>query len=245
MRPRLLDLFCGAGGCAVGYSRAGFDVVGVDIKPQPHYPFEFHQADALEYPLDGFDAIHASPPCQDHMRSPTWNAETHGTGWMLASTRDRLSGSAVPWVIENVPGADVRADYRSCGCQFGLRVRSERWFETSWRAFGASSPPHDHSGEWRAQSVQNHARPVFPAAPAYVPTRREVAIAMGIDWMTGDEHQLAIPPSYTEHIGQQLLAHVLAGARPSAPAATRPCRASTRCRLTAAAGIPGPRTTSP
>jgi DNA (cytosine-5)-methyltransferase 1 len=206
-RPRLLDLFCGAGGAGMGYHRAGFDVTGVDIKPQPRYPFEFMQADAMTYPPDGFDAIHASPPCQDHMRSPTWNATAHGTGWMLAATRDRLRASGLPWVLENVPGADVRADYRLCGCQFGLRVRSERWFETSWQAFDLM-PPHDHSGEVLNRFRTMHG-PYFRRT-GHVPTRREVAIAMGIDWMSGSEHQQAIPPAYTEHIGRALLEHLAA-----------------------------------
>src|SRR5260221_481967 len=115
-RPRLLDLFCGAGGAAMGYSRAGFDVTGVDIKPQPRYPFQFVQADAMSYPLDGFDAIHASPPCQDHMRSPGPAYESHGTGWMLPATRSRLMATGLPWIIENVPGASLRADLKLCGC---------------------------------------------------------------------------------------------------------------------------------
>ena len=136
-RPLLLDLFCGAGGAAMGYHRAGFDVTGVDTKPQPHYPFTFVQADAMTFPLDGFDAIHASPPCQDHMKTPTHNQAAHGTGWMLAATRERLAASGAPWVIENVPGAPLRPDYELCGCMFPeLRTRSKRWFETSWRAFG-------------------------------------------------------------------------------------------------------------
>jgi DNA (cytosine-5)-methyltransferase 1 len=207
MRPRLLDLFCGAGGAAMGYHRAGFDVVGVDIKPQPRYPFEFMCADALSTLAEtawvaGFDAVHASPPCQDHMRSPTWNAKPHGTGWLLAATRERLQASGLPWVIENVPGAAVRADYRLCGCQFDLDVRSERWFETSWRAFDLM-PPHDHRGEVLNRFRTMHG-PYF-RRHGHVPTRREVAIAMGIDWMSGSEHQQAIPPAYTEYIGRQLL----------------------------------------
>ena len=208
-RPRLLDLFCGAGGAAMGYHRAGLDVTGVDVKPQPRYPFEFVHADATMFPLDGFDAIHASPPCQDHMRSPTHNQRPHGTADLLAATRERLRAQSVPWVIENVPGAPLRADYRLCGCMFPeLRVRSERWFETSWRAFDLM-PPHDHSREVLNRFRTMHG-PYF-RRHGHVPTRREVAIAMGIDWMRGSEHQQAIPPAYTEHIGGQLLEHVTAG----------------------------------
>lgn len=201
-KPRLLDLFCGAGGAAVGYHRAGFDVVGVDIKPQPRYPFKFVQADAMTYPLNGFDAIHASPPCQDHMKSPTHNQAAHGTGWMLAAMRDRLSASGLLWVIENVPGSPMRADYRLCGCMFPeLRVRSERWFETSWHGFDLS-PPHDHSREVLNRFRTMHG-PYF-RRNGRVPTRREVAAALGIDWMSGSEHQQAVPPPYTEYIGLQL-----------------------------------------
>jgi site-specific DNA-cytosine methylase len=105
-RPRLLDLFCGAGGAAVGYHRAGFDVVGVDIDPQPRYPFEFHQADAMTYPLDGFDAIHASPPCKDHSTLRTMHAG-HNTGWMLAATIERLEGrKATPAEAREAMGID-------------------------------------------------------------------------------------------------------------------------------------------
>lgn len=130
---RLLDLFCGAGGAAMGYHRAGFEVVGVDIKPQPHYPFEFHQADAMTYPLDGFAAIHASPPCQAFtaLRS-MYNAKPHID--LLTPMRERLVAWGGPSVIENVAGAPM-ADYiRLCGTSFGLgtgeaELRRHRWFE--------------------------------------------------------------------------------------------------------------------
>ncbi len=133
MKPRLLDLFCGAGGAAVGYARAGFEVVGVDIKPQPRYPFEFHQGDALTYPLDGFDAIHASPPCQAFtaLRS-MWNARDHAD--LVDATRQRLAESGLPYVIENVPGAPLREPIMLCGSMFGLgtgaaELRRHRLFE--------------------------------------------------------------------------------------------------------------------
>ena len=104
MRPRLLDLFCGAGGAAMGYYRAGFEVVGVDIKPQPHYPFEFIQADALTFPLDGFNAIHASPPCQGYSLGVR-NVNAKATPQLIDAVRTRLLRQDRPWVIENVKGA--------------------------------------------------------------------------------------------------------------------------------------------
>src|SRR4030043_482980 len=98
-RPRLLDLYCKAGGAAMGYHWAGFEVVGVDIEPQPHFPFEFHQADALTYPLDGFDAYHASPPCQGY--SVCTPEHTKGN-WpkLINPIRERLKATGKPYVIE-------------------------------------------------------------------------------------------------------------------------------------------------
>jgi DNA (cytosine-5)-methyltransferase 1 len=205
-RPRLLDLFAGAGGCAVGYHRAGFDVTGVDIEPQPRYPYEFHQADATTYPLTGFDAIHASPPCQDHMQTPH---KKHGTGWMLDDTRQRLLAQPAPWVIENVPGAGMRADYVLCGCMFGLpHLRRERWFETSWRGF-ALNMGHDHRKP--AISVVGHGTPTWVRQKlGYNPTIAQYRAAMGIDWMNRNELSQAIPPAYTEYIGAALLEHLAA-----------------------------------
>jgi DNA (cytosine-5)-methyltransferase 1 len=207
-RPRLLDLFSGAGGAAMGYHRAGFDVVGVDIEPQPRYPFEFHQGDAMDEvwirSLGPFDAQHASPPCQDHSMMLNFGHAAHGTGWMLAATRERLQATGLPWVIENVPGAPMRPDYKLCGCMFELpRIKRERWFETSWRGFDLRPPCH-------------HDQPAIPIAgrgvtswyrhrygSVHIADRRA---AIGIDWpVTREGLAQAIPPAYTEYIGHQLL----------------------------------------
>jgi DNA (cytosine-5)-methyltransferase 1 len=201
--PRLLDLFCGAAGAAMGYHRAGFEVVGVDIAPQPRCPFEFVQADATDYPLDGFDAIHASPPCQDHMQTPH---RKHGTGWMLPHTRSRLLDQDAPWVIENVPGAPMRADIQLCGCFVGLELRRVRWFETSWCAF-FMTPPHHHPHP--VPSVVGHGTPSWVREKlGYNPTIADYRASMGIDWMNRDELSQAIPPAYTELIGAQLMVFV-------------------------------------
>lgn len=208
MRPKLLDLFCGAGGAAMGYYRAGFEVVGVDIKPQKHYPFHFILDDALtfldEADLSGFTAIHASPPCQAYSSS-TRALRNSGKLYpnLVDPTRYRLLNSRKLYVIENVPGAPIRADYRLCGCQVGLNLRRERWFETSWEGFGWSAS-HVHSGP--VVSVVGHASPSsVRKALGYNPSLRDWQKAMGIDWMNRDELSQAIPPAYTEYIGKQLL----------------------------------------
>jgi DNA (cytosine-5)-methyltransferase 1 len=196
----------------MGYHRAGFDVTGVDIDPAPgrHYPFEFVHADALDYlTAHGaeFDAIHASPPCQDHSKLKHARPVDHGTGYLLAATRDLLAAAGRPWVIENVPGAPMRADYRLCGCIFGLPgLRRERWFETSWRGYELR-PPCYHDGQ--TIDVTGHGkqgRTYRDGSPHYGITEKRAA--MGIDWMNRGELSQAIPPAYTEYIGAQLLAEV-------------------------------------
>lgn len=210
-RPRLLDLFCGAGGAGMGYHRAGFDVIGVDINPQPHYPFEFVQRDVFSFNWTTFftvDAIHASPPCQDHSSLGPTTKRTHGTGWMLAETRRRLIEDAgLPWVIENVPGSPMRPDYRLCGCMFDLPgLRRERWFETSWQGFDLRSPCH-HVG--RAVTVAGHgAQGGWEYVDGIAPTQEDRKRAMGIEWMNRDELAQAIPPAFTEVIGAALLAAI-------------------------------------
>jgi DNA (cytosine-5)-methyltransferase 1 len=193
----------------MGYHRAGFEVVGVDIEPQPHYPFEFHQGDAMTWPLEGFDAIHASPPCQDHSVSiAMWKA--HGTGWMLPETLERLKGGSVPWVVENVVGLGVKMDgwwATFCGTAFGLNSRRHRRFGSSMMLL---PPPCRHVDFPLALGCMGHSEQggVFRKwreLAGRTPRHADRQMAMGIDWMTRDEMAQAIPPAYTEFIGTQLL----------------------------------------
>jgi len=204
---RLLDLFCGAGGASVGYHRAGFDVVGVDIRPQPRYPYEFHRADALTFPLDGFDVVHASPPCQDHspLRS---RAGKHGTGWMLDATLERLAAQPAVWVVENVGAAHNRADFLLCGEMFGLRTVRHRRFTVDPRLTALLSVPA-HPRHRRPTSTKNRISALAEGHNLSITGNVGVhagPLCMGIDWMTGDELSQAIPPAYTQFIGEQLLA---------------------------------------
>jgi DNA (cytosine-5)-methyltransferase 1 len=207
-RPRLLDLFCGAGGAAMGYHRAGFDVAGVDIKPQPHYPFEFHQGDALTWPLDGFDAIHASPPCQRYSQATkVWRGRCDSHPDLVAPTRERLAQNGRPYVIENVIGAPLINAIMLCGTAFPeLRVRRHRLFECS---FPIMAMPCNHA-------AVDYAVPVYGHSGAGANRGRERdrgrsntgsdwREAMGIDWMTNAEIVLSIPPAYTQFIGEQLM----------------------------------------
>jgi DNA (cytosine-5)-methyltransferase 1 len=197
---RLLDLFCGAGGASVGYHRAGFEVVGVDIQPQPNYPFEFHQADAMTYPLDGFDVIHASPPCQAFTVAQVIHGNKHDD--LLTPTRERLIESGLPWIIENVPGAPMRRDVVLCGSMFGeRRLRRHRWFAMWCGTPALLTPPCNHGPV--TVSVFGHGGHVYNGVAEW----REV---MGIDWMTRDELAQAIPPAYTELLGRHVLEQIRA-----------------------------------
>jgi DNA (cytosine-5)-methyltransferase 1 len=191
----------------MGYHRAGFDVMGVDIAKMPWYPFEFHQGDALTYPLEGFDAIHASPPCQRYALASKYNGRSYPD--LIEPTRDRLVSLPIPWVIENVPRAPLRPDYKLCGCMFGLglpelelQLRRERWFETSWHTMELTQV-HNHWGN--SISIAGHGTPAWMRKKTgHVP----VAVwrqAMDIGWMRREELTEAIPPAYTEHIGRRLL----------------------------------------
>jgi DNA (cytosine-5)-methyltransferase 1 len=214
--PRLLDLFCGAGGCSMGYARAGFEVVGVDHKPQPRYPFSFHQADALEYlRLHGadFDVIHASPPCQAYSALRHLHPDKQYPD-MIDSTRKLLIELGVPWIIENVPGASLRFSVQLCGSAFRLRVRRHRRFQASVRIDGVvcchklQGRPIDVSGTGGRRITR---RPGDKGGNTNKPLNiAEARAAMGVDWpMTRMELSQAIPPAFTTYIGKQLFAGLL------------------------------------
>jgi len=204
MKPRLLDLFCGAGGAAMGYHRAGFEVVGVDIKPQPHYPFEFHQADALTYPLEGFDAYHASPPCQRW----SWSAKRWHKEWedCLTPIRDLLLLTAKPFSIENVPQSPLKNYIRLDGTMFGLGVIRERWFEL--HRFEILLTPARMSLKSPVRKG-THLTVAGHGGNSKSYKLSDWRVAMDIDWMTKYELTQAIPPAYTEYIGKYLMEHVL------------------------------------
>jgi DNA (cytosine-5)-methyltransferase 1 len=204
-RPRLLDLFCGAGGAAMGYHRAGFEVVGVDINPQPRFPFEFIQADAMTFLDDWpvwvaelFDAIHASPPCQSYSYMSSCRPGLSGTyPDLIEAVREQLNNSGLPYVIENVPNAPLRADVTLCGHMFGLELYRHRIFESNRPLTEPDHPVHvkpgGRAGHWKPGEVISVAGNFAPAAVA----RK----AMDIDWMNRAELGEAIPPAYTEYIG--------------------------------------------
>jgi len=198
MKPRLLDLFCGAGGSAKGYQRAGFYVVGVDIKPQPHYcGDEFYQADALEFPLEGYDAYHASPPCQHYsmMQNIVKSKQKHPD--YIAQVRANLMAVRKPYIIENVYKAPLNGHLMLCGTMFGLRIIRHRFFECPWMELTFLSPC-------------NHSDIYDPWHKDGVGQRGKLLDAMQIDWfMTRPEVREAIPPSYTEYIGKYLMQFVV------------------------------------
>ena len=213
---RLLDLFCCAGGAGVGYARAGFEVVGVDIAHQPRYPFEFIQSDALALDPEfvaSFDAIHASPPCQSYSDLAKRNNNADAWPRLIDPTRDLLNASGKPWVIENVEGAPLRNPVVLCGTMFpGLRVLRRRLFEAN---FPIVAPPHGkhpkvHTFDKRKSHYgkTNDMIDFVQVTGGGNCTIAAAKDAMGIDWMTKNEMNESIPPAYTKLIGEQLLAYI-------------------------------------
>jgi DNA (cytosine-5)-methyltransferase 1 len=215
MRPRLLDLFCCAGGAGTGYSRAGFDVTGIDIAPQPNYPFEFHQADALQFLADHgweFDAVNASPPCQDY----SVTASLHDVSYprLIAPVRQLLLDVGKPYVIENVAGArsELRNPVVLCGSSFGLGVRRHRLFELSFPilfspqcAHHLQPEPVDVTGTGGPAARPSGGNGGIHRKPRNLAHAREV---MGISWMTRRELSEAVPPAMTEFLAGELLAQL-------------------------------------
>lgn len=198
-RPLALDMFCCAGGASMGLYQAGFDVIGVDIVPRPRYPFPFVQADALRPPFDlsRFDFIWASPPCQAYSWSAKrWDVERDD---LVEPTRAILDQSGRPYVIENVVGAPIRVDLALTGLMFGLGVIRRRHFELNFFMLG---PPHGPKrGSVRGGqfvTVAGHGGDNIKGRGS----RAAKQEAMGIDWMSDEELNQAIPPAYGEFIGR-------------------------------------------
>lgn len=214
MGYRLLDLFSGAGGAAEGYHRAGFDeIVGVDIREQPNYPFPFLWADAMDtvemITAGDFDAIHASPPCQ------RWSAQ--GSRYdrgkhpdYITPLRPILEAIGTPWVIENVEKAPLLNPIKLCGSSFGLNLRRHRNFETSFPLFAQPCAHKVVNGKFMVYEhgkwYETRFAKVYGSGGGK--GKEHWAEAMGIDWMTNEEIVEAIPPAYTEFIGRQLIAQL-------------------------------------
>lgn len=240
-RPLLLDLFCCAGGAALGYYHAGFKVVGVDLNPQPNYPFEFMQADALSLnPITlgyGFDAIHASPPCQAYSALRSLH-KTREYVDLIDQTRDLLEQTGLPYVIENVEQARkrMRNPILICGSMFDpvMDVKRHRLFEANWPLEDPQWPCRHSLWDFRYRSLDQRKKKGSRVVQVHGGSQhvREYALsrvvgvhghenytgerelrerAMGIDWMTPHELTQAIPPAYTELVGTQLLAWIREG----------------------------------
>lgn len=210
--PRLLDLFCKAGGAAKGYHDAGFEVVGVDIEPQLNYPYEFHQADAMTYPLDGFDVIHASPPCQHYSIGTRTGRYGDPAKYpdLIALVRNHIHNK--PFVIENVQGASswMHSPLRLCGEMFGLNVVRHRLFESNLNLEAPAHKPHLRPVMYRTRQRKLVQRSAYCQVAGHGGDSTQFSLAawsqaMGIDWMTKLELTQAIPPVYTHYIGQQIL----------------------------------------
>jgi DNA (cytosine-5)-methyltransferase 1 len=211
IKPKLLDLYCKAGGSSMGYYRAGFEVTGVDIQNQRKYPFVFIKSDVREVLRDhkflkSFDAIAASPPCQlfsqtKHLRD-SQGKDTNKIN-MIPETIEGLMMSGKPWIVENVPGAPLDKPVQVCGSAFGMKIRRHRLFQSNVHLVGTSCY---HSGI--TVGVYGQLNDRIPNGGRTAKDLKEAREVMGIDWMPWTSLVEAIPPNYTEYLGKQLMSYV-------------------------------------
>lgn len=214
MKPRLLDLFCGAGGAGMGYARAGFEVVGIDLAPQPDYPFEFHCADAIEvlrtWDLRRYDVVHASPPCQHYSSLAALHPGREYVD-LYVEVRERLVFLGKPWVMENVVGAPYDHGVLLCGSMFEetRRLRRHRNFESSFLIFGMPCQHHrqdDLLGVYGNSDGRPEQWAKQKRRGPRVATTIEAREVMGMPWVTKRKGLTeAIPPAFTEWIGDRLM----------------------------------------
>lgn len=217
-RPQLLDLYCGVGGASAGYAAAGFDVVGIDIKAQPHYPYTFYRADAIEFAKENgrkFDAIAASPPCQRYSHAQRIRNREHPD--LIGPTRETLAAAGRPYVIENVEDArdELVNPVILCGAMFGLETYRHRLFEAG-AGFKFNAPAHPrHTVPVTKMGRAPREGEYMHIVGNFIGAERGRQI-MGMPWATRNELREAIPPAYTKYIGTQLMAQLndYAGAAP-------------------------------
>lgn len=202
---KALDLFCCAGGAAMGLSRAGFWVVGVDIEFQPHYPFLFILGDALESDLSGYDFVWASPPCQKHSRmSQCRDGLSDKYPDLIAATREKLQAWGGPYIIENVVGAPLQNPVMLCGAMFGLKTYRHRLFESNILLTTPDHPAHETPA-----SKAGHYKPgTFISVAGNCAPMDKAREAMGINWMPRSNLVEAIPPAFSEYLGRQIIRHL-------------------------------------
>lgn len=209
MRPRLLDLFCGQGGAAWGYHLAGFDVTGIDIRPQPLLPAEitFIHADALAY-LRGhgheYDAIHASPPCRAYTHARHSAPNTYHHPQLIEPVREALKATGRPYVIENVPGAPLSDPVLLCGAMFGLKTYRHRLFETNWD-LGGQAPTHEPHTARTARMGRPAGEGEYHSFVGNFSGLQRAREVMGMPWANQDGIRQAVPPAYTQWIGERLI----------------------------------------
>ncbi|WP_339283014.1 DNA cytosine methyltransferase [Paenibacillus sp. FSL R5-0486] len=220
MKPKLLDLFCKAGGCSAGYAKAGFEVVGVDIKPQPNYPYEFIQADALEILknkdfISQFDVLTASPPCQAHSKAKSLSVARNGGKYgdhldLIPETRRLLEETGKPYIIENVAGSPLENPVKLFGSQFkNLYTQRERWFESNIPLVEPDVPREKMKTPSAGNGIgEDGSISICGSGGVRGLNAKQIRLywgfAMGgIDWMSRNELAEAIPPAYTEFLGKQ------------------------------------------